>query len=90
MWATLNERPVIQRHVAKKGSSYQRRGQDFQWQKAIFSFNYFLVMLPIDFYGINFIKWTEEYILPYNAIQTIRIRTIHMVIDEMNFSRECS
>ena len=44
-----------------------------------FSFNYFLVKLPIDFYGINFIKWTV-----YFAIQTIRRRTIHTIIDEMN------
>jgi hypothetical protein len=51
--------------VAKKGTSYQRRGHDFQWQKALFLFFYLLAKLSIDFDGINFIKWAEEYILQY-------------------------
>jgi hypothetical protein len=37
---------------------------DFHWQKALFSFYYLLAKLSIDFDGMHFIKWAEEYIWP--------------------------
>jgi hypothetical protein len=48
----------------KKEARTSDVAHDFHWQKALFSFFYLLAKLPIDFDGINFIKWTEEYIWP--------------------------
>jgi hypothetical protein len=49
----------------KKEPRTSDAAHDFQWQKALFFlFFYLLTKLPIDFDGINFIKWAEEYIFP--------------------------
>jgi len=44
----------------KKEAGTSDVAHDFQWKKVLFSFFYLVAKLPIDFDGINFIKWAEE------------------------------
>jgi hypothetical protein len=49
----------------KKGARTSDVAMIFNGKKLSFYFFYLLAKLPIDFDGINFITWAEEYIFPY-------------------------